>query len=54
MTTVKKTPKKVSFKLTPEQLEQIAEAFGEDFASRVKRMDVDQIEGFLRAYVKVN
>jgi hypothetical protein len=51
---VKKNAKKSSIKLTPEQLKQIAEAFGQSFAKRVRSLEVDQIEGFVRANVKVN
>ncbi|AIV78392.1 hypothetical protein X994_2780 [Burkholderia pseudomallei] len=46
--------KPVKLKLTAEQLKQLENAFGPEFAKRVKALEIEQIAGFLRSNVKVN
>jgi len=53
MPKVKKSSK-TTIKLTEEQVKQISKAFGPKFAKRIQGLEVDQIEGFMRANMKVN
>jgi hypothetical protein len=46
--------KKLKLKLTAEQQKALAEVFGTTFVSRVKTIDLEQIEGYVAATVKVN
>lgn len=55
----KKTPErpkktKVRLKLTEEQKKDLVDAFGPTFLSRLKHIDVEKIEGFLKAELHAN
>jgi len=54
MAEVKKTPKSIKLDLTPEQIEEVKKAFGEEFGERLKSLEVDQIAGYLRSVMVVN
>ncbi len=46
--------KSIKLKLTDEQKQELAKAFGDDIVKRLDSIDLQQIEGFVKADMVVN